>query len=603
MKKLLSQNNTPNSKLYKVVNYIGNESEDKLYPRNIGYKTIQINNKNSSRSIINKIKNKKITSDYKYTQEINPFYTYELNNNNNQIRYNIQMTNDNLRKIIKEEFESLFRSYHIDINKKINTIKGEINDINLNNTEEFYNLNVYKTEVGTELNEIKNNLHDYEKFKEYNFNIISELEKKVNFQNKKYENQIININREIHGIKNKVKEISCGSTGSTKNESKNIMKSNDNIKLNEFKLEEIINKNQYLQKDFDNLKEEVNMLKKTVISSVNNKNKKLDELENKNNNNPIKIDQNKNNQIKVNNYLNEKKENQKKINKENNVLKRNNNTSIYNQKSNNNRVCPDVENIMQDAIKKLKLNELDVNKINQICENYEKFMQNFIQLSNNYSYINSAIVDLNKKIVNKNQNDNSKNNNEKENLIKINEEKLFKIEEKISEINQNFEETKKEVKLKISENEKRIEINEEKIKKLEEENAHHKAEENNKKIEMQFKEEKEGNELKFKRIEESIKRLEEENKNIQTEFEKYKNIKTSSKREIEDEKIKISREEENIIKEVDKVKKEEEKEEEKSYKEENYINENNYNAPVEVTQENNDIEDERVSQEYIIEDI
>ncbi len=414
MSKNIYQNSNP--KANQIFNLIGN-LENSLSQRNGRYSNYQINNNFSSRNNNKSNKNLNNIQNISNNNEIKPFFTY--NSNHDQLKFNNQITNYELRKIIKEEFESLYRPYHKEISNNFDRIRGEINNIfGLNKGVQLNESYNNKYEFENSLNEIKKNLYDYVSFKEYNKKI-NELEEKINFNNKKYDNvlnnqinNINNINEETQDFKNKFKEIKDILANYEKEK---IMQNNENTKLNEIKLKDIMNKNVFLQNDFTNLKDEINKFKNEVAISINDKNRIINELELKYNS--INIYDNKFN--KINNDLNRMKENMKNLSRANEELKIMNTSNISNLNNYKyNMIDNDVENKIHIILKKLNLTELDINRLNQVSHSYEDLLKNYVKLSKIITHLNSAIIDLNNKIVNINQN----NNNYNSNNININSE-------------------------------------------------------------------------------------------------------------------------------------------------------------------------------------
>jgi hypothetical protein len=146
-----------------ISNHLFNKIRNIEDKRHNGYKLNLSNNNYSSRNSINKTNNQSSISNLAYTQEINPSFSYKLNND--QIKYNNQITNYELRKLIKKEFDSLYSPYHIEINNNFDRLRREINNIyDLNNRIEFNNLNHNKYEVEMTLNENKKNIRQIMKY-------------------------------------------------------------------------------------------------------------------------------------------------------------------------------------------------------------------------------------------------------------------------------------------------------------------------------------------------------------------------------------------------------------------------------------------------------
>ena len=188
--------------------------------------------------------------------------------NQNNLESNNQLTDYELRKIIKEEFELLYMPHKEEINNKFSKIREEIHNV--------YEINNEKPLIDnfiSSLNEIKRNLKEYVQQK------INELEEKIDFKSSKnsenimLKNEINYLNKDIQEVKNKFKEI---------NNSVNIKlneKNYDNNIGNETQIKNMMLQNLDLQKDFEKLREDLNNLKNEINNSILKKDKILGELE------------------------------------------------------------------------------------------------------------------------------------------------------------------------------------------------------------------------------------------------------------------------------------------------------------------------------------
>ena len=273
------KNNQQTSQIYDLIDNIGGKLSQRNSQVNLFQnKNFMISRNNNQRYFdINNINNN--PNFYQVNTSSN---TYDLKDNQINTPVN-QLTNYELRKIIKEEFESLYKPYHIAINNDFKKLRGEIINFNeLNIFDKSNNFKNDKNEINFALNQIKNTLYDYVSLKEYNKKI-NELEEKINNNNsQKYQNylieQINNLNEEFQYIKNKFKEIYKKINN---NPIGDFNQNDDNIKINEIKLNDIINKNSFLQKDIENCKQELNSIKNKINSSFIDKNNIINEVENK----------------------------------------------------------------------------------------------------------------------------------------------------------------------------------------------------------------------------------------------------------------------------------------------------------------------------------
>ena len=360
----------------------------------------------------------------------NDAYYQPLNTNQSQIiPQNLivnQSTDLDIRKIIKEEFSTLIIPYQTDLNNNINMLQVKINNI-LNDYQNENNKlrsipNINK--VDNQILEIKNILSEYNnKIKELEDQIASNLNN-LNIRNNsiqafddKLNNEIKNINQNIQELKMKNQDYNNrfnNFINNYDNEMTTIKQNYNKLLTNEIKLNDTIDKNSFLQKNFDALKEENNNFKNSINLSLSEKNQKLNDLENKQNNLNNKINDLENNQKNLNNKINDFESKNKKFNEEMNNM--NNNlinmtTSInnlkdktfnfYNNDNNNTNNNDSQINELKNKIDKLNINDLlkiDINKINSINDKYEEFMSNNEKLFQILEQHNTTITDLNTKL-------------------------------------------------------------------------------------------------------------------------------------------------------------------------------------------------------------
>ena len=390
-------NNIRNDQSSNQMNDLMNSLEVKLSQRN-----------KSSRMLPNNLSNNFRYSNYNpqtMNNYMNKYPSYNNNNNqNNLIINNNQLTNYELRKIIKEEFFSLYKPYIMEeINQNINRIRNEINNIYQSNIE--LNLKDIKNdryENEKILKDIKNSLYNFVPLKEYNKKIY-ELEEKINFinsQNNKNNfpgnNLIKSINEEMQEIKNKNEELNIKLNNFIKNNNeKNEEKIN--YELNQLKLKDFLSKNSSFQKDLEKMKEDMDSLQSKIRSIDNNK--KLYEIESK----IDSLTNYENKYNKINNDLNKVKESVKSLNKANEEIKNSNYLQNYNINNNNNfSINDNYENKIYKILDKLNLRNLDINKFNELCKGYEIIKNNYLKISKVLSSQNTIIIDLAKKFKNNN---------------------------------------------------------------------------------------------------------------------------------------------------------------------------------------------------------
>jgi hypothetical protein len=392
-----------------------------------------------------------------------------------------KLSNFELRKIIKEEFESQIIPYKNEIQK----LHSEINN--------FY-MNENKDSIEQLIKEIRKNLFNCVDKKLFDQKI-SEIELLININNKKNDMKIINsLINEIKKINLEIKNIKYNNNFLSESNKNNLIqnKSNENINnsslnLNEIKIKDIIDKNIFFQKDIENLKAEMKSIKTFSNSSIMENSKMVDELD-------LKFENFKNDDssMKLNLYrdINKVKEEIKKIKNEFNEMK------IDNESAHMNSMNQNLDIKIYEILEKLnltKLSKLDIDKFNMIIEAYEQLEKNYLIISqkvkNQNDSVNSLLTKLNlisselkvkKNIINQdNNNDIIKNKYEYlERQVQHMENRLEQIlldSMKIKESNINYEKRKEEfllMKKGISEVNKQMEkyitLNEENEKRREE---------------------------------------------------------------------------------------------------------------------------------------
>ena len=409
------------------------------------------------------------------TNSLQNSYGLSKSNNINNI------SNFELRKIIKEEFESQIIPYKNEIQK----LHSEINN--------FY-MNENKDSIEQLIKEIRKNLFNCVDKKLFDQKI-SEIELLININNKKNDMKIINsLINEIKKINLEIKNIKYNNNFLSESNKNNLIqnKSNENINnsslnLNEIKIKDIIDKNIFFQKDIENLKAEMKSIKTFSNSSIMENSKMVDELD-------LKFENFKNDDssMKLNLYrdINKVKEEIKKIKNEFNEMK------IDNESAHMNSMNQNLDIKIYEILEKLnltKLSKLDIDKFNMIIEAYEQLEKNYLIISqkvkNQNDSVNSLLTKLNlisselkvkKNIINQdNNNDIIKNKYEYlERQVQHMENRLEQIlldSMKIKESNINYEKRKEEfllMKKGISEVNKQMEkyitLNEENEKRREE---------------------------------------------------------------------------------------------------------------------------------------
>ena len=307
-----------------------------------------------------------------------------------------------LKKIIKKEFESFIIPYETDIFKLREDIKILYNNNSKTkfNSSEFVDKELFNQSMKKMESEIDSRFNDLKGTQNKLYNIIMNDKNHIQYEvNNNKNNNSINTILEL----NKEKNASF----------------NDFNKLNEF---------------FDNFQENMNSIKNKLISSLYNKNKINVELDSKFEN--LKNDFNSNSYNLYNNKINE---DMKKINNEYNINKNEN-----------------IENTIYEVLKKLnltKFSNFDLDKFYTVQKGCNTLMENYsitAKMVNNINYklekelnelnkINNQMnmykisIEANSERISelKNEFNEEKNINlENKNNIKTNKQKLVQLEEK-----------------------------------------------------------------------------------------------------------------------------------------------------------------------------
>ena len=319
-----------------------------------------------------------------------------LNFNSNNIlqnSYEKRKTNNSnisdyeLRKIIKEEFESQIIPYKNEIQK----LKLEINNFYVNENKDSIE-NLIKDIRLNFLNCVNKKLFDQK---------ISEIEALISINNNKNDKKIINsLINEIKKINLEIKNNKYSINSLLESNKNNLLQKESNkdvinpiLNLNEIKIKDIADKNTFFQRDIESLKEEINSLKTFFNSSIMEKNKMIDELD-------LKIEnfKNEDSSVKLNLYkdVNKIKEEIKKIRNEFNEIK------IDNEDIRMNNINQNIDIKIYEILNKhnlKRLSNLDIDKFNMITETYDQLAKNYLiiaqKVKNQNDSVNSLLTKLN----------------------------------------------------------------------------------------------------------------------------------------------------------------------------------------------------------------
>ena len=403
-----STNNQTTKKIYSIID----DLEKKLSKRSNSRRQYRVGD-NSNFSYYNNLDNTDNINSYYNRPQINSFsnevYLNPQNTNQSQVIPQNLITNQSsdldIRRIIKEEFNTLILPYTSDINNNINVLQDKMNNMSKDFQNESDKLRAVKVNNLSDeniLKEVKNMLSGYVTFNEYNKKIqeledlinsnINDLNIKNNYAQKfedKCNNDIKNISKSIQEMQFANQDYNNKLNNFINNYDNeiNILRQNYNKLLtNEIKMNDIVDKNSFLQKNVDGLKEEINNFKNSVNSFLSEKNQKINDLENKQN---ILGD-------KINEFENMNKKINKEMDQISNSLKNINETYNKNNISNNN-INNDIKDNRDktDLINSIKI---DINKINQINDNYEQLTANNQKIFQILEQHNTTITDLNTKL-------------------------------------------------------------------------------------------------------------------------------------------------------------------------------------------------------------
>ena len=334
---------------------------------------------------------------FKYDDITNRNNNYINNYTNNILQSSFDQRNPpnnnfssyDIRKIVKEEFESLIVPHK----KQIYSIKEEINNI-------YNNLN--RDSIENLIKEIKLNLYNFVDNKYFNQKleeIDSKIENNEHNLNKSQNKIINNIINEIKKMKLEINNIKMNNnlySNSNKqnfNLKSNLKESNENNNnINEIKFKDVINKTSLLKAELENLKEEMNSFKKSLNSSITRNNKSLSELELNLENFKTDFSSDKFQLLKDNSKI---KEEMKKIKFDLNEMKISNESNSFNNQNKNNNFK--IYEILQE-LNLTKMSNFDMDKYNIISDSYEKLMKNYINIVEKIKNQNNNIIALNNKL-------------------------------------------------------------------------------------------------------------------------------------------------------------------------------------------------------------
>ena len=391
---------------------------------------------------------------------------------NNQTTLNNSPSEIDIKKLIKDEFNKLISSHQLDIDNKFNTMENKLNEISndysyikneQNNLNKQYNyiLNNNNSnndsnkklnlDVENSLKEIRALLNGFitqdefgKKYQEIleqinsgkNNNLLET--KKLNENYNKLKNDFDNINQKIQefNINNENIANKFENFYENYNNEINIIKQNNNkILTNEIKLNEINNKNSFIQKKLDEYYQELNDYKNNINLLISSNNEKINEI--KNNLSKEKSKENQKNESSLNSIKNINEILSNDLNEIRN--------EIYQIKEKLKKV--DLINIEQ-------INKFDFDKINLLSKECQEIKDNNPKLFEFFEKYDISIKDLNTKL---NKLNTDYENETKKRYNQINE-RLNKFEEGIKDINNNLPNQK------LSNIDKGIKINEEDIK-------------------------------------------------------------------------------------------------------------------------------------------
>ena len=429
-----SPNNNTTKQIYNIIddlqNKLANRNKQKIIhlPKNRNYSNYNLDMTENSNAYYQRpqINSYRINEPYQGQMDTNQSQVIPQN-----LTFNQSVDMNNIRKMIKEEFNSLIVPIQNDLNNNINNmslLQNKVDNVSNDLENEKVTLrNKPKNNINKDslINEIKNMLNDYVPYTDYNKKImelsgkISAINNDLNLKSNSIKNVEDKLNNETNDINQKIKTINDNFNdklnkyiNNNNSEILSLKESNSKLLLNEIKLNDIINKNDFLQKNFDMCKDEMTNYKKQMnlsLSSLTEKNQKINDLENKINtfndlNN--KINAFENIQKKLIEEMSQISNNFKNIessvnNLEGNINKNNMNNNIKNDINNlNENQNKEIKDI-KETLNKLNLNELqkiDVNKFNLINQNYEDSMLKNQEIFKILEQYDTTIKDLSTKL-------------------------------------------------------------------------------------------------------------------------------------------------------------------------------------------------------------
>ena len=337
--------------------------------------------------------------------------------NQNNLPNNTQLSNYDLRKMIKEEFESLIKPFEQEVFKRFNEVESDMTNIkkNYNNNNLLNSKNdLYKSQNFRE--NMKKNLYDNAPFKDFDKKM-KDLEEKIEKKDKNEKmviytmsDDIKKVKDEVQEIKNKCKEIEESNKIEAKKYYNAIEMNKNDEKLKEIKLKDNEDKISFLQKELESLRKNADYIKNNENSKIlEYNNNSLNELRDKYNslsNFDIKYN-------KINSDVSKLKDNLQKLNKMIGDL--NNRISDYENNFNFNKnmnMNINYESKIQEVLKNLGLEK---DKIALVFQKYEQILKNYIKISKIVEYQNNSLNDLTLKfnILNQNKEKNEILNNNK----------------------------------------------------------------------------------------------------------------------------------------------------------------------------------------------
>ena len=342
---------------------------------------------------------------------INPSQSQSLGNNVFANENNIPNDND-IRRIVREEFKILMSSFQSEVNNNINNLDNKNNVVskdclnmkndlmNNNNTNNNkYNLDIENSLK--EMNQLIKGFVPYNEFIQKNKEILDQIalnENNINLESKKgndISTKLNNLNNETYNINQKIQELNI-SLDELKNKLNNF---NDNYKM---KLNDISNKNNFIQKKLDEYYKDLNDFKININLIINSNNEKFNNLSNQ---------------------LNNEKENNKSLNAIKNI-----NDALNNDLNNINKEIFQIKEKMKkfEGINLEEISKFDPNKINNLIQECKEIKSTNPKIYEILEKYNVSIIDLNTKL--------NKLNEDYENQTK----KIYnEINEKISKLKEN----------------------------------------------------------------------------------------------------------------------------------------------------------------------